>query len=114
MTMSSLSLSPTFTKSPRVIIQTSLPSQSYVLSLASLPSYIAASASAPSNAIHLLDKADLKSVVQTLPGHTNGTTCMRAVKNFCEKQDVLVSCGKDGRVVAWDERTGGIGVKSVY
>ena len=110
--MSSLALSLSFSKISRAALSTTLSDQSYVLSLASLPSYIAASASAPSNAIHILDKANIKTVVQTLPGHTKGTECIRIVKNFFYGRDVLLSCGKDGDAIAWDERTGGVGLKS--
>ena len=112
--MSSLGLSPTFAKSSKAVISTSIPGRAYVLSLAPLPSYIAASASAPSNAIYLFDKVDLKRVVHTLPGHTGGTTAIRTAGCFSGKQETLVSCGKDGRVVAWDERTGAVGVQSTF
>ncbi|KDQ65041.1 hypothetical protein JAAARDRAFT_28702 [Jaapia argillacea MUCL 33604] len=83
-----------------------LPSESYVLSLASLPSSYAASASAPSNQIHLLDKSSLRNV-HTFAGHNVGITCMRAIESIGGNGGpMIVSCGKDGTVKTWDDRTG--------
>ena len=85
-----------------------------MLSLASLPSYYAAATSAPSNAIHIFDKANLQPVSQ-LAGHDEAISVMRSVPNFAGSlRETLVSCGKDGMVKVWDERTGSPAVTSKH
>ncbi|OBZ76122.1 hypothetical protein A0H81_03684 [Grifola frondosa] len=101
---------PSFKNISAPIRSASLPTEAYVLYLASLPSYYAAASSAPTNAIHLFDKSRLQ-VTQTLPGHESSITALRSVPNFANAaSQVLVSCGKDGAVKAWDERAGVIGL----
>ncbi|KAF9563335.1 WD40 repeat-like protein [Agrocybe pediades] len=77
----------------------------YVLSIASLPSFYAASASAPFNVIDIFDKTTLRGV-QTLSGHETATTSLRTAASLAGTiQNCLVSSGKDGSVKAWDERS---------
>ncbi|KAJ7283407.1 hypothetical protein C8J57DRAFT_1498469 [Mycena rebaudengoi] len=91
-----------------------LSSSAYVLSLAVLSSFYAASASAPANTIDLFDKSTFRG--HTLPGHELGTTSLRAVPRvaFNKRGDyrvavsgnlTLVSSGLDGSIKVWDERT---------
>ncbi|KXN83547.1 WD repeat-containing protein 89 [Leucoagaricus sp. SymC.cos] len=83
----------------------------YVLSLASLPTAYAASASSPSNKIDLLDKRSLR-LIQTLPGHDVATTSIRAVNCVVGMPTrTLLSTGKDGSVKVWDDRTGSHAIK---
>ncbi|TFK56234.1 WD40 repeat-like protein [Heliocybe sulcata] len=90
---------------------TTVPSGSYVLSLASLPSCYAASTSAPSNTIHLYDKSDLR-VSSTLGGHEAGITTLRVADNIAgNNTQALVSCGRDAAVKVWDERTGSTAIQ---
>ncbi|KAH9938489.1 WD40-repeat-containing domain protein [Fomitopsis serialis] len=84
---------------------TSLPSEAYVLSIVSLPSCYALSASSPDNAIHLFDKSRLDSV-RTFAGHEGAVTCLRSASSFAGSvSPILLSCGKDGVVRAWDGRS---------
>ncbi|KAK7061372.1 WD40 repeat-like protein [Favolaschia claudopus] len=86
-------------------------SQAYILSIASLPPYYAASASAPSNAIDLFDKTSLLGV-QTLPGHEIGTTSLCSVNSIASvSRPCLVSSGLDGSIRVWDERTNSYSIK---
>ncbi|KZT20669.1 WD40 repeat-like protein [Neolentinus lepideus HHB14362 ss-1] len=88
-----------------------VPSGSYVLSLASLPSCYAASTSAPSNTIHLYDKSDLR-VSSTLGGHEEGITTLRMAENIAGNNTrALVSSGRDGTVAVWDERSGSMAIQ---
>ncbi|KAI0332472.1 WD40 repeat-like protein [Cubamyces sp. BRFM 1775] len=97
---------PSFRASSTPIRSTKLPADAYILSIASLPSYYAASASSPSNAIHLFDKARLQNV-QTLAGHESSITTLRTVPNVANAAThALLSAGKDGAVKVWDERSG--------
>ncbi|KAH9947312.1 WD40-repeat-containing domain protein [Amylocystis lapponica] len=89
---------------------TSLPSEAYVLSIASSPAHYAAATSSPNNAIHLFDKSRLQSVF-TLSGHENAITNLRSVSNLAGMLQVLVSCGRDGLVKVWDERTQSAGLQ---
>lgn len=89
-----------------------LPSEAYVLSLAALSSYYAASSSAPTNGIHLFDKSDLRTVAQ-FAGHDDAVTTLRRVATVAgTSHEVLVSSGKDGVVKTWDERSGTAGLQS--
>ena len=77
-----------------------------MLSIASLPSFYAVAASAPSNAIHLFDRERLRNV-KTLPGHASSITTLRSVPNVANAvTHALLSSGKDGVVHVWDERAG--------
>ncbi|KZT72690.1 WD40 repeat-like protein [Daedalea quercina L-15889] len=88
---------------------TSLPSEAYVLSIVSLPSVYALSASSPDNAIHIFDKSRLDRV-RTIAGHEDSVTGLRSASNFAGAMSpVLLSCGKDGVVKAWDGRAPGNG-----
>ncbi|KAG2151741.1 WD40-repeat-containing domain protein [Suillus cothurnatus] len=102
----SLLESPSFETISSAIKSTSHPDGSYVLSLTSLGNYFVSSASAPSHAIHLFDKSSLK-CVQTLKGHQDATTALRTVRGIGgSDRHILLSAGKDGCVIAWDERSG--------
>ncbi|KAH9850057.1 WD40-repeat-containing domain protein [Lenzites betulinus] len=97
---------PSFKASSAPVRSTALPAAAYVLSIAALPSHYAVSASSPSNAIHVFDKARLQNV-QTLPGHGSSITALRSVPNIANAvAHALVSSGKDGTVKVWDERAG--------
>ncbi|KAJ6567269.1 WD40-repeat-containing domain protein [Mycena vulgaris] len=103
--------SPAFSSTSTPIKSVSLSSQAYVLSLAPLPQYYAASASAPSNTIDLFDKATLLGT-QTLPGHEIGTTSLRSVETIANvSRPSLVSSGMDGSIKVWDERTNSYSIK---
>ncbi|GBE79373.1 WD40 repeat-like protein [Sparassis crispa] len=96
---------PGLTNVAAPIRSTSLPAGAYVLSIISLPSSYAVSASAPNNAIHLFNKSHLHHF-QTLPGHQDAITDLKSVIHFAgATSPILISCGKDGVVKAWDDRT---------
>ncbi|KAG2127714.1 WD40-repeat-containing domain protein [Suillus bovinus] len=102
----SLLESPSFETISSEIKSTAHPDGSYVLALTSLGDYYVSSASAPSNAIHLFDKSSLK-CVQTLKGHQKAITALRTVRSIGgSDRHTLLSAGKDGCVIAWDERSG--------
>ncbi|OJT13353.1 WD repeat-containing protein 89 [Trametes pubescens] len=102
---------PAFTASSTPIKSAILPAGAYVLSIASTPSYYAASASSPSNAIHVFDKARLQNV-QTFPGHDSSITALRSVPNVANAvAHALLSSGKDGAVKVWDERSGSVALR---
>lgn len=102
----SLLESPSFETISSPIKSTTHSDGSYVLALTSLGNYYVSAASAPSNAIHLFDKSSLK-CVQTLRGHQNATTALRTVSGIGgSDRHMLLSAGRDGCVVAWDERSG--------
>ena len=104
--------SPSLRRSEGPVKTSVLPEGAYVLQLASLGSHYAASSSAPLNKIYIYDKASLQPFGQ-LDGHGEATTAMRAVAKFHgTPQETLVSCGKDGLVKVWDERTSAVGLQS--
>ncbi|KAG2147991.1 WD40-repeat-containing domain protein [Suillus clintonianus] len=107
----SLLESPSFETIASAIKSTSHPDGSYVLALTSLGDYYVSSASAPSNAIHLFDKSSLQRV-QTLKGHEIATTALRTVRGLGgSDRHMLLSAGKDGCVIGWDERSGAPSIK---
>ena len=108
-----MSLAPAASYRPTTapVRSATLPADAYVLAIASLPSFYAAAASAPSNAIHLFDKERLRHV-QTLPGHASAITTLRSVPNVAgNSSHALLSSGKDGAVHAWDERAGTVALR---
>lgn len=106
--------SSSFTSTNKTIRTVTLPGNAYVLSLASLPSHYAASSSAPTNAIHLFDKSNLRTV-STLPGHDDAISCLKSVSGISgTSREVLVSAGRDAVIKVWDERTGSAGLKSEH
>jgi len=108
----SLTESPFFTDTSSPLKSASGAAGVYVLAIAALPSHYAASSSAPFNAIHLFDKTSFHSV-HNLDGHAGGTTSLRAVDAVASStRRALVSCGNDGTVKVWDERTGAAGIQS--
>ncbi|KAI0771969.1 WD40 repeat-like protein [Trametes elegans] len=105
---------PSYRSSSTPIRSTRLPADAYVLSIASTPSFYAASASSPSNAIHLFDKARLQHA-QTLAGHESSITTLRTVPNVANAvTHALLSSGKDGAVKVWDERSGSVALRSEH
>jgi WD40 repeat protein len=100
-----LQLSPTLQEetSPRKSATTS--GDGYILAIAQLPGFYAASVSAPSNVIDIFDKTTLQGV-QTLSGHAESTTSLRTASTVAGAvQKCLVSSGKDGSVKVWDQRS---------
>ncbi|KAJ7937425.1 WD40-repeat-containing domain protein [Mycena leptocephala] len=109
--MSVLHPSPSFSTTSRPLKTASSSSQAYVLSIAPLPTFYAASASAPSNTIDLFDKTTLLGV-QVFPGHETGTTSLRSVETIANvSRSCLVSSGLDGSIKVWDERTNSYSIK---
>jgi WD repeat-containing protein 89 len=105
-------------------------SSPYVLNIAKLPSHYAISTSAPANAIKVMDKRTLGFVASlgtsgssstsvakagkpgasatTGQAHEGGITSLKSYTRFLgENKGGLMSSGKDGRVVLWDERSPG-------
>ncbi|KDR74407.1 hypothetical protein GALMADRAFT_141450 [Galerina marginata CBS 339.88] len=83
----------------------------YILSITSLPSFYAASTSAPFNVIDIFDKSTLHGM-QTFPGHEGATTSLHMAENLGGiLQKCLISSGKDGSIKAWDERTNSHSIK---
>lgn len=110
----SLLESPSFKTISSAIKSTAHSDGTYVLALTSLANYYVSSSSSPSNAIHLFDKSSLQRV-QTLKGHDNATTALRTVRGVGgSDRHMLLSTGKDGCVIGWDERSGSPSMKSVY
>lgn len=108
----SLVETPSFAVTSARIKSAQLSGDAYVLSLASLPSYYAAASSASANNIHLFDKADLRKILD-LSGHDKNVSQMRSVRNIASSgREALVSCGKDGAVKVWDERSGSVALES--
>ena len=93
-----------------------LPSNAYVLFIASLPDCYAAAASSPADTINLYNKRDLRSLT-TLGGHPGGTTSIRSVSLHATSNgsgQTLVSCGKDGYVRIWDSRSKSTAAESAF
>ena len=108
----SISIPPSFSTTSTPLRTSSLSEQAYVLSIVSLQTQYAASTSAPTNKIDIFDKSTLRRV-QTLPGHEVATTALRSINRIGENhKNFLVSSGKDGQVIVWDDRTNSIGISS--
>jgi len=106
--LESSSLSTTSTS----IQSAQLSAKEYVLSLASLPNYYAASASAPTNSIYVFDKSSLQNV-RTLPGQETAITSLRTINTYAGlSRPLLAWSGKDGVVNVWDDRTASVNIKS--
>lgn len=104
--------SPSLNVTDNALHKTSLPGENYVLSLTPIANFYAASASSPSNQIHLFDRATLRTT-GVLKGHEHATTQLRTIHGLGEStREMLLSSGKDGSVIAWDERSGSAGIKS--
>lgn len=110
--MATLALSSSFSVVNRPLSTTALPQQSYVLAIAALQSSYAAAASTPADTIFLYDKADCRTVTRSLDGHAGGISTICAAQMLAGSPNVLLSCGQDGTVKAWDERTGAAGINS--
>ena len=90
----------------------SLPCDAYFLAIASLGSYYAASASAPSDRIYLFDKTSLQTL-RSLDGHQGGTTSLRGVDSVAgTNRRAILSSGRNGVVRVWDDRTGDTAIDS--
>ncbi len=105
----SISIPSSFSTTSTPLRTSSLSEQAYVLSIVSLQTQYAASTSAPTNKIDIFDKSTLRRV-QTLPGHEVATTALRSINRVGKK--FLVSSGKDGQVIVWDDRTNSVGISS--
>lgn len=100
-------------RSPRRSEKSSSESE-YILSIAGLPDFYAASVSSPANVIDIFDKTTLQGV-QTLPGHEGATTSLHTAKNLGGVvQKCLISSGRDGSVKAWDDRSNSHSIKSAH
>ncbi|KAH7888111.1 WD40-repeat-containing domain protein [Phlebopus sp. FC_14] len=109
----SLLQSPSLKIIDKALGNTSLPGNNYVLSLTALDNHYAASASSPSNQIHLFDRASLQAV-RILSGHDIATSHLRTINALgMSSRAMLLSSGKDGCVKAWDERTGTTSIEMV-
>ncbi|KAI0080683.1 WD40 repeat-like protein [Panus rudis PR-1116 ss-1] len=98
--------SPAFTSAKSPLRSVTLPAEAYVLSLASINSHYAAASSAPLNTIHLFDKANLRKTHE-LQGHEVAISSLRTVSKIAgTNREALISCGKDGIIKVWDERSG--------
>ncbi|KAI9575052.1 WD40-repeat-containing domain protein [Boletus coccyginus] len=107
----SLLQSSSFNVKNQTLQKTSIPGDNYVLSLAPIASFYAASASSPSNQIHLFDRVTLQST-GVLTGHEHATTHLCTIRGLgASTRDMLLSSGKDGCVIAWDERSGSASIK---
>ncbi len=107
-----LALSSNFTNSERPL-STKVINNSYVLSIVPLKSHYAIVTSAgATDAIHLLDKTDGKTITSTLAVGDVKISGIRTVENLANNKDVLLSCGNNGSVMAWDERTGSVSIES--
>ncbi|KAI0269312.1 WD40 repeat-like protein [Gloeopeniophorella convolvens] len=110
----SLSSSSTLAEYSTPTTSSKLPADAYVLAIASCGVQYAASASAPSNKIHLFDRTSLR-LTRSLDGHRGGTTSLRAVDALIGvTQRMLVSSGKDGIVRVWDDRTGAAAIEMPF
>nr|GAT46200.1 WD40 repeat-like protein [Mycena chlorophos] len=110
--MSVLEASPSYSATSTPLRSTTLSSDgAYVLSIARLPGAYAASASAPSNKIHLFDQQTLQPIL-ALAGHQSGTTSLQTVNSIANvSRPSLVSSGLDGSIQVWDERTNSYSIK---
>ncbi|KAM6495394.1 WD40-repeat-containing domain protein [Amanita muscaria] len=108
----SISVSPLFSSTSKPAKTSTSSSGAYILSIASLPGQYAASSSSPSNKIDIFDKSTLQ-LVHTLPGHQEATAALKSITSIGGNNGkiYLISSGKDGTVVVWDERTNSPGLK---
>ncbi|KAG6861490.1 hypothetical protein C0995_015917 [Termitomyces sp. Mi166 len=111
MSTSVLLEAPQFKSTQTPLKSAHLSSQSYVLSIVSLPGHYAASASAPANTIDIFDKTTLQGV-ETLSGHDDATTSLHSVENITGLFGrSLISSGRDGSVKIWDLRSNSHSIK---
>ena len=104
--------SSSFKATNQTLHKTALPGENYVLSLTPIANFYAASASSPSNQIHLFDRATLQTT-GVLKGHEHATTQLCTIRGLgSSTREMLLSSGKDGCVIAWDERSGSAGITS--
>ncbi|KAI0301867.1 hypothetical protein B0F90DRAFT_1715958 [Multifurca ochricompacta] len=110
----SLLESVTLIEHTKPLKSSNIPCDAYVLAIAAIPSYYAASASAPSHKIYLFDQSSLRTS-QSFQGHQGGTTSLRAIDSLAGvNKRVVISSGKDGVVRAWDDRTGAAAIEMKF
>ena len=110
-----LAVSSTFVDSSRPLVSISLPQNAYVIALAPAQDCYAAAASLPTSSIHLLDKTAPSTLLRSLPGHQGGISALISAQTFGNASLAsLVSCGRDGQVISWDERSGEAAIQSEH
>jgi WD repeat-containing protein 89 len=108
----SLLESATLVEQTTPLRSSTLPCDAYLLAIAALGSYYAASASAPSHRIYLFDKTSLRTL-HSFEGHQGGTTSLRGVDSVAgTNRRAILSSGRDGVVRVWDDRTGATAIES--
>ncbi|KZV71383.1 WD40 repeat-like protein [Peniophora sp. CONT] len=101
----SLAASSSFSQSSNPERSAELAGGSYVLAIAALENEYAVLSSAPSNKIHLYDRASLRPAA-SFDAHAAAGTSLRSVDNIHgTSRRVLLSSGKDATVKVWDART---------
>ncbi|VDC06271.1 unnamed protein product [Peniophora sp. CBMAI 1063] len=101
----SLIASTSFTQFSSPARSAELAGGAYVLSIAALDNEYAVLSSAPSNQIHLYDRASLRPSA-SFDAHTTAGTSLRSAENIHgTSRRVLLSSGKDATVKVWDART---------
>lgn len=101
----SLTASSSFSQSSNPARSAELDGGVYVLAIAALENEYAVLSSAPSNKIHLYDRASLRPSA-SFDAHSTAGTSLRSVENVHgTSHRVLLSSGKDATVKVWDART---------
>ncbi|KZW04181.1 WD40 repeat-like protein [Exidia glandulosa HHB12029] len=77
----------------------------YVLGIAQSSTYYAVHTSEPDSKIYLLDRRTLAKTSTHSAHGSQGTTALRVADIAVQGTPSLISAGKDGSVVVWDERT---------
>lgn len=77
----------------------------YVLGIAQSSAHYAVHTSSPASAIYLLDKTTLARTTTRSAHAGHGTTALKTADLAGSGAHTLISAGKDGTVVVWDERT---------
>lgn len=77
----------------------------YVLGIAQSSAHYAVHTSSPASAIYLLDKTTLARTTTRSAHAGHGTTALKTADLAGSGPQTLISAGKDGTVVVWDERT---------
>ena len=102
----SLTASSSFTQSSTPARSTELAGGAYVLAIAQLENEYAVLSSAPSNKIHLYDRASLRPAA-SFDAHSTAATSLQSFDNINgTSRRVLLSSGRDVTVKVWDARKG--------